>query len=337
MSASSVLPEIECTSTWWSTPQSSAGRGGLDLGTGHPARPFVVYLPNWYVEMDELPRRHLKHLLPLKIFAGLLIAYVLLNVCCLIVAIERRVRSEPNHRHVTPDTGQGAFDRDVSGDTADAEKVAHDSSGSVADVEEHIVQVPSSLAPGKLLAPAPATPMSRLIEPLALERLEATAVSGKAIPMDPAVLAVLEASEILSNRLRESLSRPRAGVTLAAPPRGGVDDRSRLGAGESVAKTFRRGEPPLPRIEPIAKFPSIRGDIQAHADYVYSQVSQVRGSRVAWHWKQRILRMEDRLEAEFRRRYAATGDEFGSRYLVLSKLPTPRFRTSSPTISLADL
>lgn len=335
MSASSVLPETECTLTWWSTPQSSAGRGGLNLGTGHPARPFVVYLPNWYVEMDELPRRHLKHLLPLKIFAGLLIAYVLLNVCCLIVAIERRVRSEPNRRHVTPDTAQGASDRDVSGDTADAEKVTHDSSGSVADVEAHIVQLPSPVASGKPLLLASPTTMSGLIEPLALERLGDTAVTVRTIPMDPSVLAVLEASEILSNRLREALSRPRAGVARTARPRGGVDDGSRLGAAESVAKTLRRGEPLLPRIAPIAKFPSIRGDLQAHADYVYSQVSQVRGSRVAWHWKQRILRMEDRLEAEFLRRYAATGDEFGSRHLVLSKLPTPRFRTPTPSIAPA--
>ncbi|GIW96262.1 MAG: hypothetical protein KatS3mg110_4303 [Pirellulaceae bacterium] len=158
--------------------------------------------------------------------------------------------------------------------------------------------------------------------------------------LSPVVLAALEKSEQLSKQLETQLAAPR------------LDPRTALEAlMREHAKLAAVREPDIERkvwIPAIAdearrrgKIPSIREDIRAHADFVYAQMSQARGTRVAWYWKRRILEGEDRWEGEFLRRYAATGDEFTSRYLVLRKLPTPRLpaepsMASDPLLARAD-
>jgi hypothetical protein len=142
--------------------------------------------------------------------------------------------------------------------------------------------------------------------------------------------ALVKESDSWSRRLHEELNRPYPSVPVAVVLRDG-DLRDRHAPGGGVLRVGAMEDARLRLgIDLPRKFPTIRPDIRAHADSVYSYVSQARGSRVAWYWRRRVLDMEDRLEAEFLRRYVATGDEFGARYLTLAKLPWPRFRSPSP-------
>ncbi len=142
----------------------------------------------------------------------------------------------------------------------------------------------------------------------------------------PSTLAALDETERLRRKLQTLWSTPHPDVTALYE----IALRKLEMEEQHFATSVPKREVFTPVVSPDARrrgmIPSIEEDIMAHADYVHGLVSQKRGSRVAWFWRRRILEKKNRLEAEFLRRYAATGDELTSRYLVLAKLQTPHFR-----------